>query len=131
MTLKSENALLLPARHSFNLQDIKISFEYVDFYAKIFLILYSLFKNSTTRIAIGPSLNRRPLCTTFTFENVSSPKKPKIPKKLKEKKRIIFGTGQFILGLRTFSNVNVLHKGLLLQDWDLDWEWNQKLYPSV
>ena len=39
MTLKSENALFLPARHSFNLQDIKISLEYVDSYAKLLLIL--------------------------------------------------------------------------------------------
>ena len=26
----------------------------------------------------------------------------------------------FFLGLRTFSNVNVIHKGLLLQDWILN-----------
>ena len=31
-----------------------------------------------------------------------------------KKKSIVLG---FFLGLRTFSNVNVLHKGLLLQDW--------------
>ena len=31
----------------------KISFEYVDSYAKIFLILYPPFENSTTRIAIA------------------------------------------------------------------------------
>ena len=30
-----ENALFLLARHYFNLQDIKISFEYVDFHAKM------------------------------------------------------------------------------------------------
>ena len=29
-----ENALFLSARHYFNLQDINISFEYVDFHAK-------------------------------------------------------------------------------------------------
>ena len=29
----------------------------------------------------------------------------------------IFGIKLGFLGLRTFSNVNVLHKGLLLQDW--------------
>ena len=31
-----------------------------------------------------------------------------------------FGIKLFFLGLRTFSNVNVLHKGLLLQDWVFD-----------
>ena len=35
LTLNFENALFLPARHSFNLQDIKISFQYVDSYAKL------------------------------------------------------------------------------------------------
>ena len=39
LTLNSENALFLLAHHSFNLQDIKISFEYVDSYAKLSLIL--------------------------------------------------------------------------------------------
>ena len=29
-----KNALFLSARHYFNLQDINISFEYIDFYAK-------------------------------------------------------------------------------------------------
>ena len=34
-----ENGLVLSARHSFYLKDIKIFFEYVDFIAKISLIL--------------------------------------------------------------------------------------------
>ena len=34
LTLNVENSLSLSARHYFNLQDIKISFEDIDFYAK-------------------------------------------------------------------------------------------------
>ena len=52
MTLKSENALFLPARHSFNLQDIKISFEYVDSYAKLSLTLDTTVRNSKTQRTI-------------------------------------------------------------------------------
>ena len=47
-----ENALFLSACHSFYLQDIKVSFEYVDIYAKMALILYTLFGNSTTQRTI-------------------------------------------------------------------------------
>ena len=35
LTLKTENAQFLSAHHYFYLQDIKISFEYVDFHAKM------------------------------------------------------------------------------------------------
>ena len=44
-----------------NSQNSKISFGYVDSYAKIFLILYPSFENSTTRIAIL----RTPYCWTL------------------------------------------------------------------
>ena len=40
-TLKTENAHFLPVHHYFCLQDIKISFQDVDFYAKMSLILYT------------------------------------------------------------------------------------------
>ena len=46
LTLNFENALFLSARHYFNLQDIKISFEDVDFYAKLSLILDTTVGNS-------------------------------------------------------------------------------------
>ena len=52
LTLNSENVLFLPAHHSFNLQDIKISFENVDFYAKLSLILDTPVRNSTTQRTI-------------------------------------------------------------------------------
>ena len=42
----------MTAHFSFSLQNINIFFEYVDFYAKIFLILYTPFEKSTPRIAI-------------------------------------------------------------------------------
>ena len=38
------------AQHYFCLQNIKISFEYVDFYAKIFQFLHPPFENSTTKV---------------------------------------------------------------------------------
>ena len=47
--LNFENALFLSARHYFNLQDIKISFEDVDFYAKLSLILDTPVGNSKTQ----------------------------------------------------------------------------------
>ena len=56
MTLKTENALFLSARHYFYLQDIKISFEFVDFYAKMSLILYTPSRNSTTQQTIISTL---------------------------------------------------------------------------
>ena len=40
------------APHWSNSQNSIISFGYVDFYAEVFLILYTPFENSTTRIAI-------------------------------------------------------------------------------
>ena len=40
---------------------------YVDFYAKIFLILYTLFENSTTRIAIRPPDILRNLDIRYKF----------------------------------------------------------------
>ena len=43
--------MLTPPLNS-NSQNSIISFGYVDFYAKIFLILYTRFENSTTRTAI-------------------------------------------------------------------------------
>ena len=45
LTLNSENALFLSACHSFMVQDSKVSFEYVDFYAKMSLIFYAAFGN--------------------------------------------------------------------------------------
>ena len=44
------------ACHFFCLQNIKISFEYVDFYAKIYQFLYPTFGNSTSEFTIikGP-----------------------------------------------------------------------------
>ena len=52
LTLKTENAQFLPAHHYVCLQDIKISFWHVDFYAKISLILDTRIKNSTTQLTI-------------------------------------------------------------------------------
>ena len=49
LTLKTENAQFLLARHYVCLQDIKISFWYVDFYAKISLILDTSAKNFITQ----------------------------------------------------------------------------------
>ena len=45
LTLNFENALFLSACHSFMVQDSKVSFEYVDFYAKMSLIFYAAFGN--------------------------------------------------------------------------------------
>ena len=75
------------------------------------------------------SCNRRPLCSTFRFENLSiSPKKNCFFNFFKffqkEKKKIIkailynfFWNKTGFSELRLFSNVNALNKGLLLQDW--------------
>ena len=52
LTLKTENAQFLPAHHYVCLQDIKISFWHVDFYAKISLNLDTRIKNSTTQLTI-------------------------------------------------------------------------------
>ena len=52
MTLNFENALFLSAHHYPNFQDIKISFEDVDFYAKLSLILDTLVGNSKTQRTI-------------------------------------------------------------------------------
>ena len=49
LTLKTENARFLSAHYYFYLQDIKISFEYVDFYAKTLLVLDTRVGNSTTQ----------------------------------------------------------------------------------
>ena len=45
LTLNFKNVLFLSACHSFMLQDSTISFEYVDFYAKMSLIFYAAFGN--------------------------------------------------------------------------------------
>ena len=47
----------------------KISFGYVDFYAKIFLILYTPFENSTTRIAI-PMTDQKFFLNVLALENI-------------------------------------------------------------
>ena len=47
LTLNFENALFLSGCHSFMVQDSKVSFEYVDSYAKMLLILHPASKNST------------------------------------------------------------------------------------
>ena len=60
MTLNFENTLFLSACHYFNLQDIKISFEYVDFYAKLSLIFDTLVRNSKTQ-------RRNILCNHFVI----------------------------------------------------------------
>ena len=52
LTLKTENAQLLPAHHYVCLQDIKISDWLVDFYAQISLILDTRIKNSTTQLML-------------------------------------------------------------------------------
>ena len=52
LTLKTENAQFLLAHHYVCLQDIKISFWHVDFYAKISLILDTRIENSTTQLTI-------------------------------------------------------------------------------
>ena len=49
LTLKTENAQFLLARHYFCAQNIKISFEYADLYAKISLILDTAARNSITK----------------------------------------------------------------------------------
>ena len=56
LTLNFENALFLSACHYFNLQDIKFSFEDVDFYAKLSLILDTPVGNSTTQWTILDTL---------------------------------------------------------------------------
>ena len=44
-----------------------IAFGYVDFYAKIFLILYTPFKNSSTRIAIPSKGSIIPIIASVTL----------------------------------------------------------------
>ena len=71
------------------------------------------------------SCNRRPLGSTFRFENLRSPKK-KLKRKnekisvFKQKKMKIFWPRKHektcFLGLRQFSNLMVLNKGLPIQD---------------
>ena len=43
LTLNFENALFLSTCHSFMVQDSKVSFEYVDFYTKMLVILHAAF----------------------------------------------------------------------------------------
>ncbi len=50
--------LCLSASHYFDLQDIKISFHYVDFYAKMLLVLDTRIKNSTTQRTIDSSISQ-------------------------------------------------------------------------
>ena len=55
---------------SIYIQDIKISFEYVDLYAKMLLILDTGIRNSTTQqpiifICLKQSGNAEPTCDTF------------------------------------------------------------------
>ena len=57
MTLNFENALFLSARHYFNLQNIKISFEDVNFYAKLSLILDTPVGNLKTQQTILHNLH--------------------------------------------------------------------------
>ena len=52
LTLNTENAQFLSARHYFFLQDIKISFKYVDFHAKLSPSLDTWVRNSTTQWTI-------------------------------------------------------------------------------
>ena len=52
LTLKTENAQFLMARHYFCLQDIKISSKHVDFYANISPGLDTQIENSTTQLTI-------------------------------------------------------------------------------
>ena len=52
LTLNFENVLFLSACRYFNLQDIKIPFEDVDFYAKLSLILDTPVGNSKTQMTI-------------------------------------------------------------------------------
>jgi hypothetical protein len=52
LTLKTENALFLMARHYFYLQDIKISFGHVDCYANMLLVLGARVRNSPTQQTI-------------------------------------------------------------------------------
>ena len=47
--MNSENVQFLPARHYFCAQNIKTTFEYADFYAKISLILDTTARNSITQ----------------------------------------------------------------------------------
>ena len=49
LTLKTDNAQLLSARHYFYVHDIKISFKYVNFYKKPLLVLDTQVRNSTTQ----------------------------------------------------------------------------------
>ena len=58
LTLKVKFWHFLTPPHYTNSQNSRISFGYVDFQAKIFLILYPPFENSTTRIAILHILDR-------------------------------------------------------------------------
>ena len=51
LTLKVKFLHFLTARHQSKTQNSIISYGYVDSFAKIFLILYPLLENSTTRIA--------------------------------------------------------------------------------
>ena len=52
LTLKAGNAQFFLTQHYVCLQDIKISFWHVDFYAKISLILDTRIENSTTQLTI-------------------------------------------------------------------------------
>ena len=80
--------------------------------------------------ALDPSLNtqsciRRPLCSTFKFESLRSSKKERFYHVFEGKKKPFFLLKKFEKVEKTgffrantqISNLNVLHKGLLMQDW--------------
>ena len=64
LTLKTENAQFMMARHYFCLQDIKISFKDVNFYTKMSLILDTPSQNPTTQRTI---LYKVIKCCVFSF----------------------------------------------------------------
>ena len=68
----------IEARHKSNSQNSKIYFGYVDSKAKIFLILYTPFEISTTRIVIIHNTHKNIFVKSFRIEMASSSKvKPK------------------------------------------------------
>ena len=88
MTLKTENALFLMARHYFYLQDIKISFGHVDFYAKMLLVLGARVRNSPTQQTILATyrIGTTGIYATLAVGHASSP--PILPNVTQSYKKI-------------------------------------------
>ena len=69
LALKIKNALFLSACLYFYLQDIKISFEDINFYTKLSLILDTLARNSATQRTIVENQDTKEISINSTFSS--------------------------------------------------------------